>query len=144
MKSDIGVWLDHSGAVLIHMQSGHAVAGERIASNIEPKRSSRRHEKRTSSTHRAPTRAKHDENRRREQIKAYYAGLARTLRDADRVLVIGPSVAKYELADALRRRKANAPRVVAVEACDRMTPRQLLRHVETFFAEHAPARPAAR
>lgn len=139
MKTDIGVWLDHSGATLIEMQSGRAVAIATVESDVEPKRASRHHAKRTSSTHRSLGPTKHDENRRREQIKAYYARLARDLRPAARVLLIGPSVAKYELADALGRKKSNAPRVVAVEARDRMTPRQLLRHVEHFFTEH-PAR----
>ncbi len=144
MKSDVGVWLDHSGAVLIEMQSGRAVAIGRVESDVEPKRASRHHAKRSSSTHRAFGPSKHDENRRREQIKAYYGQMARTLRTAGRVLLIGPSVAKYELADALNGKKTNAPRVVAVEACDRMTPRQLARHVEAFFTEHPAKRAGTR
>jgi hypothetical protein len=139
MPHDAGVWLDHSGATIIRVDPARVTTVTTIPSNVEPRRHSRPHTPRSSTTHRALGGTKHEENRRREQIKAYYASLAKTLRGAARVLLIGPSVAKYELASLLNGRKSGAPTVVAVESRDRLTPRQLVRHVEHFFAEHPPA-----
>lgn len=139
MKQDIGIWLDHSGAVLVRVsEAGTAV--ETISSDVEPKRAVRPHARRSGATHRALGGDKHDENRRREHIKAYYTRVARALGSAGRVLVIGPSVAKYEIASMLDGSKGGGRQVLAVEPCDRLTRRQLVRHVETFFAEHPPAR----
>lgn len=138
MPHDAGIWLDHSGAIIIAINTDGQSVTTRLTSDVEPRRHSRAHSKRSSATHRAFGGDKHGENRRREQIKAYYTTLVRALRGASRVLLIGPSVAKYELASRLSAKKSGAPKVVAVESCDRLTARQLVRHVETFFAEHPP------
>lgn len=138
MPHDAGVWLDHAGALIVTIDARGGAAARRIPSNVEPRRHSRPHSTRSNTTHRALGAAKHEENRRREHVKAYYSALAAALAPAGRILLLGPSVAKYELAAALRAKKSRAPKVLAVEPSGRLTQRQLIRHVEDFFREHPP------
>ena len=67
-------------------------------------------------------------------LNVYYDAVIAALRDARGILICGPGEAKGELKRRLGRAKLGA-RVLRVETEDKLTERQLMKKVRSFFAE---------
>jgi DNA-binding MurR/RpiR family transcriptional regulator len=66
--------------------------------------------------------------------KDFLAEVASALADAGEILILGPAGAKTELAKYLREQKpAIGERIVAVEAADHPTDRQIIAHAKQHF-----------
>jgi hypothetical protein len=63
----------------------------------------------------------------------YYQKIIRAIRDARKIMIFGPGEAKLEFEKELRKSKELAAKVVAVEAADKMTERQIAAKVRRYF-----------
>lgn len=132
MTKAVGVWIDHRKAVIALVAHG-AEETQEIRSGVEkhPGRrasasSTRRHESQ---------RAKADDIREREftgQLNVYYDEVIAAIRGAEAILIFGPGEAKGELQRRLERDGPDK-RIVAVEAVDKMTDRQIVAKVREYF-----------
>jgi stalled ribosome rescue protein Dom34 len=67
-------------------------------------------------------------------MRRFFHDVAEGLRDAERILVMGPSTAKLQLLRYLREHEADLERrVVGVETVDHPTDRQIVAYVKAYF-----------
>ena len=76
------------------------------------------------------------EERRKHHLNRYYDKVIDRIRDADKVLILGPGEAKRELEKRMRESQGLTARIVKIEAADKMTERQLAAKVKKFFLPH--------
>ncbi len=118
------VWLDHSQAKLFHI--GLTGADElTLHPHLQTKHL---HHKANAigSGHAAPD-------------KQFFEEIANALQDAGEILIIGPANAKTELAKHLREKHpAVGQRIVAVEAADHPTDRQIVAYAKQHFKMPPP------
>jgi hypothetical protein len=133
MALQIGVWIDHQKAVLAKLEDGsletRTVVSE-LESRVRLAGGSR------SKTPWGPQDVASDTRRDRKYQKhltEYYRNVVRELAGADEVLIVGPGEAKGELRREIGRSAKLAKKVVAVEAADKMTDRQIAARVKRFF-----------
>jgi DNA-binding MurR/RpiR family transcriptional regulator len=75
--------------------------------------------------------------------KEFFAQVMNAVSDAGEILIIGPANAKTELAKYLREQHSHiGDRIVAVEAADHPSDREIVAHAKNYF-KIAPARVAA-
>ena len=130
MKNVAGLWIDHRKAV-IAMVSDKGDETRVIESNVE------KHPGAHSSTPYESQKVQADDSRERDftgHIHGFYDEVIAAIRDAESILIFGPGEAKGELKSRLERAKLG-DRVVAVEATDRMTDRQIAAKVREYFHE---------
>jgi stalled ribosome rescue protein Dom34 len=121
MKKEIGLWIDHRSAVIVIIQDGQEEIKE-IKSNMEKK-----------------VRFKDDfafgEDLRDRQfqnhLNSYYDEVIEYMRDAERILILGPGEAKGELEKRIEHHGIKAK--VQVEAADKMTENQISAKVREHF-----------
>ncbi len=125
------VWLDHREARILHVDA----AGFDEALIGAPSRH----------VHRHPPGAA-EERHHPDDLQRYLAEIAGSLRDAEQVLVLGPSTAKLQLLRFLHEREPLIEaKVLAVETVDHPTDKQLIAYVKQYFKVDArPAQGAAR
>jgi stalled ribosome rescue protein Dom34 len=113
------VWIDHHEARIFHVSP--VSLDESVVR--APAHHVHRHPKGPTEGHTHP-----------DDLKHFFADVAKALEDAERILVTGPSTAKLEL---LRYLHTHAPaiesRVVGIETADHPTDRQLLAHIKHHF-----------
>jgi stalled ribosome rescue protein Dom34 len=123
------VWIDHSQARIFHI----GLTGDDEVTLHPHLQTKHLHHKANSigSGHAAPD-------------KEFLAQVTSALSDAGEVLIIGPANAKTELAKYLREQHpAIGERIVAVEAADHPTDREIVAYAKRHF-KMAPARVATR
>ncbi len=133
MASQVGLWIDHRKAVIVTVSDqGEATrlvtaeVGKHVRfSGGVGSRESHRSQKGTGEDTR--------ERRFEGQLSAYYDEVVACVRDADAILIFGPGEAKGELRKQLERGGLGA-RIVAVEAVDKMTDRQIAAKVRERLA----------
>jgi hypothetical protein len=124
MKTIAGLWIDHRKAVIATVSD----TGEEtrvIESNVE-KHSGRVAGVRSTTPYEAQ-KVPADDIREREftsHLHGYYDEVIAAIRDAESILIFGPGEAKGELKSRLEKHKLGG-RIVAVEAADKMTDRQI-------------------
>jgi stalled ribosome rescue protein Dom34 len=115
----VAVWLDHNEARIFHV-TPETFAEATIGS---PGAHVQLH--RLSGT---------DDGHRAAEIPRYYHDVARALRGADMILVLGPATAKLEL---IKHVHAHEPemvsRIVGVETVDHPTDRQIATYARRYF-----------
>lgn len=132
MKTTAGLWIDHRKAVIAVVSAKGETTLE-IRSNVE-----RQPGRFAGIRSTAPYEAQQvpaDDSRQREftgNLNQYYAEVIAAIRDAKSILVFGPGEAKGELEKRLKRDKLG-DRIVAVEAADKMTDRQVAAKVRQHF-----------
>jgi hypothetical protein len=143
MKKFAGIWVDHKKAYVVtltraehkHEKQQEAETITRIASDVE--RFVRLSGgSRTRKTPWGPQEVAVDgkiEDRRKQQLKKYYRELIKTIKQADRALIMGPGEAKKELKKEIEKSKELAQKIVKVETQDKMTERQMIARVRSFF-----------
>lgn len=84
-----------------------------------------------------------DEARRKDAEKSFVSEVLEQVKDAEHILLFGPSHMKNELENAIRELPAPAPNIRAVETADSMTDNQVAEYVRNFFGRPAPRHTAA-
>ncbi len=139
MPKRIGVWIDHAKAHLVVLENQAAPHVVTIESDVEP-----RHKATPGSgpampgqLHSAPV--KRYEHRREQEKHRYYEQIIDALRFADRIVIMGPGLAKSELTKEMRKHHHLAERVLAVQPADKkLTAAQLVAKVRAAFDEPLP------
>lgn len=132
MKTSIGLWIDHRKAV-IAMVSEKGEETKVIESNVE-KHSGRVEGVRSTAPYESQ-KVPADDLREREftsHLHGYYNEVIAAIRDAEAILIFGPGEAKGELKSRLEKDNLGG-RIVAVEAADKMTDRQIAAKVRESF-----------
>lgn len=126
MKKQVGLWVDHSEALVVSIGNGGDET-QRIKSGMEP-------HVRFSGGNRTEEGSADDQRDRRfaSHLDRYYDQLISQIRDADSILIFGPGEAKGELKKRLET-KGLGGRIVGVETTDKMTERQIAAKVRAYF-----------
>jgi stalled ribosome rescue protein Dom34 len=123
------VWIDHSQARIFHV--GLTGDDELTLHPHLPTRHLHHKANEVGSGHTAPD-------------KEFMAEVANALSDTGEILIMGPASAKTELAKYIREEQpAIGQRIVAVEAADHLTDREIVAYAKRHF-KMAPARITAR
>ena len=130
MDRQLGLWIDHKQAYLIRngarkveiipsnvKRRAHFTGGARIRGIYNQKMDSEHH---------------HDDHYRM-QLDKYYAQIIKTIQNADSILLMGPGEAKLELKKEIQKHADLRNRLIKVEPADKMTVKQMLAHVRSFF-----------
>lgn len=118
-RAGVAVFLDHHEARVFHV----AVGSVDESTVRAPKQHVHRHPKKGTDEHNHP-----------DDLKHFFADLARALDGATEVLLLGPSTAKLEfLRYAHAHAHALADAIVGIETVDHPTDKQLLAHIKTYF-----------
>ena len=135
-KNYVGLWIDHRQAVIVSItDEGENI--KRIDSGIERKvRLSGG--SRTAKTPYGPQQVSVDgkqQERMNRQLHQYYQQIIRRIRDAAKILILGPGEAKTELKKEMEKSRELAAKKITVEPADKMTERQIAAKVRQFFSE---------
>jgi len=141
MKKYVGIWLDHREAFVVCLVKAKPFAEgsqemiERIESDTE-RRVRLSGGSRSRKTPYGPQEISVDskqEDRIKGQLRIYYHQIIKQISDADHILIFGPGEAKVELKNEIEKIKEFAGKAKKVESADKMTQRQIVAKVRTFF-----------
>jgi hypothetical protein len=131
--ANAGVWIDHRKAVIV-MLSDQGESTRLMVSHVERQR------RRTGDS---PLRGRGEPNAEpmsdarerayRQHLERYYAAVGAALREAAKLLILGPGEAKLELRKRLRKEGFRG-RIVGVETADKMTDARVAAAVRQRFA----------
>lgn len=79
-----------------------------------------------------------EEARRQDAEREFVEKVVERVRDADQLLIFGPSQMKGQVEKAVRSLPAPAPNIRAVENADTMTDNQVAEYVRNYFGRPAP------
>jgi hypothetical protein len=130
-----GLWIDHRRAIIVTItDDGETI--ERIGSDIERKvRLSGG--SRTGKTPYGPQQVAVDskqEKRIARQLREYYLEIIQRIRDANKILILGPGEAKVELKKEMEKSKDFSCKKTTMESADKMTERQIAAKIRQFFS----------
>lgn len=141
MKKYVGIWLDRREAFVVSLvkaqppDEGSQEIIDRIESDME-RRVRLSGGSRSRKTPYGPQEISVDgrqEERVKRELKLYYQSIMKKIEDADRIYIFGPGEAKVELKKEIEKIKELAVKVKKVESADKMTQRQIVAKVRTFF-----------
>jgi hypothetical protein len=122
--SQVGIWIDHSKAVVVTVAAGNASA-KTMQSGIG------------SHTHFAGSQVgggeKKYEERHDQDLARFYDEVIGQLGQAEALFIFGPGEAKLQLKERLSHSKVLARIPVGVETADRLTDPQVIAAVEKYF-----------
>lgn len=137
MKTVAGLWIDHRRAVIVvATDKGDEI--KVIVSNVD-KQLGRSRGVRSTTSYEAQLVPADDSRERRltGQLNMYYDSVIASIQGAEEVLLFGPGEAKGELKKRIKLRNKDGVRVVATEAADKMTDRQVAAKVRRYFENGA-------
>ncbi len=143
MKNKAGLWIDHERAAIV-MMTPRGEEMLRIQSRVEtqPSRSAGIR----STTHYESQKVPADDSRQRKltgQQNIFYDAVIAAIRDADAILIFGPSEAKGQLSKRLAKDGLHG-RVVAVETTGKMSERQIAAKVREHFRAKGALEPGRK
>ena len=113
------VWLDHHEARIFHVDRG-SFDEQAIRS---PHRHVHRHPKGSTEPHEYP-----------DDVQRFFGDIARSLADANEILIVGPSTAKLQFHRYLQTRDpALEQKIVGLETVDHPTDAQLVAYAKKYF-----------
>jgi hypothetical protein len=134
MGTKVGLWIDHKQAIIVTVtEKGEEI--RRIISEVE-----KQLRRSGDSPMKGPYEALHvpaDDSRQRTftgHLNIYYDEVIASIRDAESILIFGPSTAKDELKERLDENDLGT-KVVGIETVDNMTDPQIAAKVRQHFAE---------
>jgi hypothetical protein len=132
MLVNIGVWIDHRKAVLVHLLN-ESVEVEEIDSDVEKhvRESGGTGSSSPSHTHDAAAGDRRD-RKLMNHLNQFYDQVIQRLEHANGILILGPGEAKGEL-DKRITSKALRKNIVGIETTDKMTDPQLVAKVKNYF-----------
>ena len=126
MKKQVGLWIDHRESIIVTVTDGGEET-KTLTSDME------KHVRFSGAAQ-----ASSDEDTRDHEFSGhldkYYDKVIASLRDAESILIFGPGEAKGELKKHLESAGLGA-HIVATEAADKMTDRQIAAKVRQHFAK---------
>ncbi len=135
MTKNIGLWIDHETAFIVIISNGDQKI-KKIESKVES------HIKTLGGSRTASPYGPQDvaierklERKRKQHLHLYYQNIIGIIKDADRIFIFGPGAAKSELVKELKKSKALAVKIAAVDSADKMTEGQICAKVKKFFEE---------
>jgi hypothetical protein len=137
MKTVAGLWIDRKNAVIVvATDKGDEI--KVIVSNVD-KQLGRSQGVRSTTSYEAQLVPADDSRERRltGQLNMYYDSVIASIQGAEEVLLFGPGEAKVELKKRIKLRNKDGMRVVATEAADKMTDRQVAAKVRHYFEKSA-------
>lgn len=144
-KKYIGIWIDRRKAVLVVIEHAARRSEEdgspsitRIDSDIE-RRVRLSGGSRTGNAPWGPQNVAVDskiEAHQKQQLDDFFKRIVASIKNADRVLIMGPGETKHGLKRHLEKSKAFAGKIAGLETCDKMTDKQVAAHVRSFFQDH--------
>ena len=135
-KYDAGLWIDRRKAIIVCITEEGETIG-RIESGMERK-VKLSGGARTGKTPYGPQQVSVDskqEDRIKRQLRHYYQDIIRRIRDAGKILILGPGEAKTELKKELEKSKEIVAKRIALVPADKMTDKQIAAKVRQFFTE---------
>ena len=130
MKKEIGLWIDHSKAIIVTLVAeGQEV--EEIVSNMERR-------VRFASGNSEDGSAEDVRDRQySNHLNIFYSTVIGLIRDGTSIQIFGPGEAKGELQKRLQKDGLGA-NIFCVEPADKMTVRQISAKVRASFRNHSP------
>ncbi|MBF0494240.1 MAG: hypothetical protein HQL28_03815 [Candidatus Omnitrophica bacterium] len=143
MRTRVGLWIDHTKAVVVAVNEKGEEAGLLVLSKARkhPERSGDRPLKGRYEARQVPA----DDRRQNAftgNLNIYYEAVIACLRDAEAVFIFGPGEAKGELVKRLKKDDMGE-RIVGTETADKLTDRQIAAKVRLYFKK-ALAAPSAK
>lgn len=133
MKKNTGLWIDHKEALLVSIE-GESLVVQRVPSEAESHfRPSGGWKSSGTSVAQSISKEQTADESRKHQYQAFYKKVMALLGDSSGIALFGPGEAKIELAKAISKVGSLHEKVKAVEACDRMTEKQFIAKVKSFF-----------
>jgi hypothetical protein len=134
MRTKVGLWIDHNKAIVVALTDKGEEIRE-IMSEVEKqlRRSGDSPLKGSYESLQVPA----DDSRQRTftgHLNIYYDAVITYIRDAESILIFGPSKAKDELKERLERNNLGS-RIVGIVTVDKMTDRQIVAKTRQHFAE---------
>jgi hypothetical protein len=126
MSKQVGLWIDHRACVVLTITDGIEET-KKVNSNMEK-------HVRFSGGAQASSEEDIRDNKFAGHLNQYYTEVMASLHDADAILIFGPGEAKGELQHHLES-KGLGSRIVAIEAADKMTDRQIAAKIRQRFKE---------
>ncbi|MCO5948108.1 hypothetical protein [Mucilaginibacter flavidus] len=122
--SNLGIWMDHQTAHLMEFTTD-PIQTTTIDSKFT-------HEEKEQTLGRSENLM---HNKEQHEQADYYRELGEHIRGYDHVLLFGPTDAKVELLNSLRKDHRFADIVIEVEQADKMTPNQQHAYVKAYFSK---------
>ncbi len=136
MKKNTGIWIDHKEAFLVSIE-GDQTFVQHLESGAESHLKPAGGWKAGGTVVAQAVFNEHTaEERRKHQYQAFYTMVIELLADSSKIAIFGPGEAKIEFAKALGKVNELHTKVTGVEACERLTEKQLIAKVKTLFLAH--------
>jgi hypothetical protein len=133
MNGRAGVWIDHRRAFLVFV-TDQRISTAKVRSNAVPR--TRLAGGSRSRTPYGPQEVASESKRdchHKQQLDRFYDKVLALVGDADKIFIFGPGEAKTELKKRLLATKALAPRLLGVEAADKLTDPQIIARVKALY-----------
>jgi len=133
MKKNTGIWIDHREALLVSTK-GDSVVVEHVASAAESHfKPSGGWKAGGTSVAQSVSKEQTAEESRKHQYHTFYNKVMSMLGNSDAIALFGPGEAKIELAKEISRVASLQEKVKAIEVSDRMTEKQFIAKVKSYF-----------
>lgn len=133
MNTMLGIWIDHRDAVLVSVRGG-LTSVRSIKSGVEPRtHASGGRKAGGTSVAQSVTNEQRMDERHKHQLHTFYQEVIKAANGAEAVYIFGPGAAKHELSVEIEKAKGPQARIVAVEACDKLTEPQIVAKVKAFY-----------
>jgi stalled ribosome rescue protein Dom34 len=132
MKKEIGLWLDHREAIIVILKDGSEEVRHITSESGKHVRYSGSSHSRTPEGLKEVTSEDQRDRKFGNQLNKYYDEIITAIRDAETIQIFGPGEAKGELENRLAHAGLKA-RILAIEAMDKMTDRQISAKVREHF-----------
>lgn len=137
---NIGIWIDHHKAVIVELDELGCANITEVKSDVASKHRS------TGGTgssrpflHRCVFSGKHQTAHRLNDLQAFYANVSSKVKDASRVWIFGPSLARHELFSYLKEHAENGIQFDESAAfVSRATEAQIVERVRAHFHKSIP------
>jgi len=131
MKTQTGIWLDSTKAIIIQLSEETEKIKE-IHSKVE---SRVRYEGDNKGYHRLSSQPINTTERKKHQLTDYFHQIMEYLQQTDELLIFGPAETKNGLKKELEQHTAFANITTTVQSCNKLTERQTIAYVKDFFQQ---------
>jgi len=142
MKRYVGIWVDRKKAVIVtrreperSYEEDEQITVTEISSDTERK-VRLAGGSRTRNRPWGPQEVAVDskiESRQKQQLKKYYHQIIEIIKDADKIMIMGPGEAKLELKKEIEKSKSLITKIAGVYTRDKMTANQVSAEVKSYF-----------
>lgn len=132
MKTRVGIWVDHSKAVIVTINNGGTETCEVLTNKEKQVRFSHSVDSSISTSFHGSYAEDMRDRKVMNQLNRFYDGIISIINEADSIWIFGPGEAKGELEKRLRDSTLKA-RVVGIISVDKMTIPQIVAKVQAHY-----------